>query len=87
MDLLLIWLYVNSGSKGKPGISVVSIEQLATADIEHFLVVILPEFVPKIDTYVSILTRMALNSVNGMFHSSLTEENVPTRGTIDQNAR
>lgn len=48
--------------------------------------VVLPDVVPLIDTFVSVLTRMALTSVNGMFHSFLMEENAPTLGTIDQNA-
>ncbi|KAK3422181.1 hypothetical protein EUGRSUZ_G02716 [Eucalyptus grandis] len=86
MDLFLVWLYVNSGSKRKPVIPVVSIEQLVTVDAGHFEAVVLPDVVPLIDTFVSVLTRMALTSVNGMFHSFLMEENALTLGTIDQNA-
>lgn len=39
-----------------------------------FETVLLPDFVPSIDTYIQILTSMARDSVHGVLHSFLTEK-------------
>lgn len=58
----------------KPGNSAVSIEQLAAADIGHFEVEMLPDFALPMDTYVSILMRMARNFVDRVLLRFLTKE-------------
>ncbi|CAL0303101.1 unnamed protein product [Lupinus luteus] len=54
-------------------VSVVYLEHISTTDIGVYDVVVLPSFVPSMDSYVHILTKMARGSVNGVLHSSLTK--------------
>lgn len=52
----------------------VDIQQLDTTVMKDFETVLLPDFVPSLDTYVQILTSMARDSVRGLLHSFLTEK-------------
>ncbi|XP_059628410.1 uncharacterized protein LOC132271141 isoform X2 [Cornus florida] len=61
-------------SKKRSAVLVVDAEQICTADLGEFEVVIIPDFVHSIDSYLQMLTRMARYSVNGMLHSFLTRE-------------
>lgn len=56
------------------GVSVIDINHMDEADLGEFQVIIISDFVPAIDTYVHILTRMARHSVNGVLHSFFTEK-------------
>ncbi|XP_027366359.1 ATP-dependent RNA helicase DBP3 [Abrus precatorius] len=60
-------------SNSRPLVSVIDLEHIFTKDIGTYDVVVLPSFVPSIDTYVHILTMMARQSVNGVLHSFLTK--------------
>ncbi|XP_019055847.1 PREDICTED: uncharacterized protein LOC104612510 isoform X2 [Nelumbo nucifera] len=52
-------------------------EHVGSMDIEDFEVAIIVDFLPSIDGYTEILTRMARHSVNGVLHSLLCEEDAP----------
>uniref|UniRef100_A0A1J3E6X5 DEAD-box ATP-dependent RNA helicase 5 n=1 Tax=Noccaea caerulescens TaxID=107243 RepID=A0A1J3E6X5_NOCCA len=58
----------------KPLARLIDIEQLDTTVMKDFETVLLPDFVPSLDTYVQILTSMARDSVRGVLHSFLTEK-------------
>ncbi|CAH2060251.1 unnamed protein product [Thlaspi arvense] len=58
----------------KPLARLIDIEQLDTTVMKDFETVLLPDFVPSLDTYVQILTSMARDSVHGELHSFLTEK-------------
>lgn len=60
-------------SDSKAVVSAIDLEHISTTDIGTYDVVVLPNFVPSIDTYVHILTKMARQSVNGVLHSFLTK--------------
>ncbi|KAF5446255.1 hypothetical protein F2P56_031893 [Juglans regia] len=62
-------------SKMKNEVSMINMEQIKTTDLEEYCLVIIPNFVLPIDSYVHVLTRMARHTVNGALHSFLTEEN------------
>ncbi|KAK7279004.1 hypothetical protein RJT34_24045 [Clitoria ternatea] len=62
-------------SNSRPVVSVIDLEHIYTTDIGTYDVVVLPNFVPSMDDYVHILTKMARQSVNGVLHSFLTKEN------------
>ncbi|XP_028780424.1 probable ATP-dependent RNA helicase ddx5 [Neltuma alba] len=64
---------VDSDSRTKPAVSLIDFEHISTADIGKYDIVILPSFVPSIERYTHILTRMARHSVNGVLHSFLTK--------------
>ena len=61
----------------KPVVSVINVEHISTTNLAFYETVILPNFVPSIDNYVQVLTRMARHSINGNFHSFLTKEDAP----------
>ncbi|RDX90580.1 hypothetical protein CR513_27538, partial [Mucuna pruriens] len=65
--------YTIVDSDSKAVVSVIDLGQISTTDIGTYDVVVLPSFVPSMDTYVHILTKMARQSVNGVLHSFLTE--------------
>ena len=73
---------VDSNSRLGPVASVVDLEHIFTADMGQYDVVVLPSFVPSMDTYVHILTKMARESVNGVLHSFLTEEDKELAGQL-----
>ncbi|KAK7277255.1 hypothetical protein RIF29_18406 [Crotalaria pallida] len=56
---------VDSKSGLGPMVSVIELENILTTDIGDYDVVVLPSFVPSMDSYVHILTHMARQSVNG----------------------
>ncbi|VVA93021.1 unnamed protein product [Arabis nemorensis] len=58
----------------KPMARLIDIEQLDTTVMRDFETVLLPDFVPSIDTYIQILTSMARDSVHGVLHSFLTQK-------------
>ncbi|KAH1262176.1 ATP-dependent RNA helicase DBP3 [Glycine max] len=60
-------------SDRRAAVSLIDLVQISTTDIGTYDVVVLPSFVPSIDTYVHILTKMARTSVNGVLHSFLTK--------------
>ncbi|XP_040991488.1 pre-mRNA-processing ATP-dependent RNA helicase prp5 [Juglans microcarpa x Juglans regia] len=62
-------------SKMKNEVSMINMEQIKTTDLEEYGLVIIPNFVLPIDSYVHVLTRMARHTVNGALHSFLTKEN------------
>nr|KYP48928.1 Pre-mRNA-processing ATP-dependent RNA helicase prp5 [Cajanus cajan] len=60
-------------SDSRAAVSAIYLENLSTMDLGTYDVVVLPSFVPSMDTYVHILTKMARQSVNGVLHSFLTK--------------
>jgi len=68
----------------KPAVSMINIEQISTADLEEYEIVIIPSFVLPIDSYVHVLTRMARHTINGVLHSFLTEENAALAGPLTE---
>ncbi|CAF2211656.1 hypothetical protein BRARA_H00064 [Brassica rapa] len=52
----------------------IDIEQFDSTGMNNFETVLLPDFVPSFQTYVEILTSMARDSVRGVLHSFVTEE-------------
>lgn len=52
----------------------IDIEQFDSTEMKNFETVLLPDFVPSFQTYVEILTSMARDSVRGVLHSFVTEE-------------
>lgn len=72
----------------KPVVSVINVERISTTNLAFYETVILPNFVPSIDNYVQILTRMARHSIKGNFHSFLTKEDAliarPLMGILEQ---
>ncbi|XP_014510903.1 pre-mRNA-processing ATP-dependent RNA helicase prp5 [Vigna radiata var. radiata] len=60
-------------SDKKEVVSAIALEHISTTDIGTYDVVILPSFVPSIDTYVHILTNMARQSAKGVLYSFLTK--------------
>lgn len=73
---------VNSDSRMKPAVALTDLEHLSTADIGKYDIVILPSFVPSIERYTHILTRMARHSVNGVLHSFLTKADTKLVGPL-----
>ena len=70
-------------SKMKPSVSIIDVDQISTANLEEYEIVIIPSFVLPIDSYVHVLTRMARHTINGMLHSFVTKENSALCWTID----
>ncbi|KAF2286598.1 hypothetical protein GH714_022026 [Hevea brasiliensis] len=66
----------------KPTISMINAEQISTADLGIYEIVILTNIVLSIDTYVQILTRMARHTTHGVLHSFLTEEDALLAGSL-----
>lgn len=52
----------------------IDIEQFDSAEMKAFETVLLPDFVPSLETYVEILTSIARESVRGVLHSFVTEK-------------
>ncbi|MED6121600.1 hypothetical protein PIB30_031705 [Stylosanthes scabra] len=73
---------VDSNSRSGPVVSAIDLEHLSTTEIEQYDVVVLPSFVPSMDTYIHILTNMARESVNGVLHSFLTAEDRELAGQL-----
>nr|XP_025687401.1 uncharacterized protein LOC112789642 isoform X2 [Arachis hypogaea] len=73
---------VDSNSRSGPVVSAIDLEHLSTAEIGRYDVVVLPSFVPSMDTYIHILTKMARESVNGVLHSFLTAEDGELAGQL-----
>lgn len=51
-------------------------EQLADSDdlVKEYDTVLMPDFVPAIDIYLGVLTKMARYSVHGVLHSFISEK-------------
>lgn len=60
----------------------IGLEHISTVDIGTYDVVVLPSFVPSMDTYVHILTKMARQSVNGVLHGFLTKGDTELAGPL-----
>lgn len=69
-------------SKMKPSVSIIDVDQISTANLEEYEIVIIPSFVLPIDSYVHVLTRMARHTINGMLHSFVTKENSALAGPL-----
>ncbi|XP_050212218.1 ATP-dependent RNA helicase DBP3 [Mercurialis annua] len=65
---------IDSSCEMKPAVSVINEEHISTADLSVFEIVILADFVHSTESYVQILTKMARNTVHGVLHSFITEE-------------
>ena len=70
-------------SKMKPSVSIIDVDEISTANLEEYEIVIIPSFVLPIDSYVHVLTRMARHTINGMLHSFVTKQNSALCWTID----
>ncbi|KAJ6311422.1 hypothetical protein OIU77_013231 [Salix suchowensis] len=68
---------LDTNTKMKPVVSVINLEHISSTNLAFYETVILPNFVPSIDNYVQVLTRMARHSINGNLHSFLTKEDAP----------
>ncbi|CAK7325322.1 unnamed protein product [Dovyalis caffra] len=66
----------------KPMVSVIDVEHISTTNLAFYETVILPNFIPSIDNYVQILTRMARHSINGNLHSFFTKEDAVIAGPL-----
>ena len=69
-------------SKMKPSVSIIDVDEISTANLEEYEIVIIPSFVLPIDSYVHVLTRMARHTINGMLHSFVTKENSALAGPL-----
>jgi hypothetical protein len=69
-------------SKMKPSVSIIDVDQISTANLEEYEIVIIPSFVLPIDSYVHVLIRMARHTINGMLHSFVTKENSALAGLL-----
>lgn len=79
---VLVLYSVDSNSILKPVVSVIDLEHIFTTDIGVYDVVVLPSFVPSMDSYEHILTKMARQSVNGVLHSYLTKGDTELAGPL-----
>lgn len=68
--------------KSRPSVFVFKAEHINTIDIGEFEVVIISDFVHKMDDYVQIMTRMARHTASGVLHSFLTAENAVLIGQL-----
>ncbi|KAK4279570.1 hypothetical protein QN277_011329 [Acacia crassicarpa] len=64
---------VDSDSSTKRAVALIDLEHISTADIRKYDIVILPSFVPSIERYTHILSKMARHSINGVLLSLLTK--------------
>lgn len=62
------------GSETGLAVFVMGTEHIGSADLSGFEVILISNFIPSIDKYIQILTRMARFTVNGLLHSFLTRE-------------
>lgn len=72
----------DTNSSKKPAVSMIDLEEITTADIGKYNIVVLPSFVPSIDSYAHVLTKMARHSVNGVLLSFLTKEDTKLAGPL-----
>ncbi|GAU34336.1 hypothetical protein TSUD_20430 [Trifolium subterraneum] len=63
-------------------VTMIDLEDISTADIGMYDVIVLPSFVPSMDTYEHILTNMARQSVNGVLHGFLTKSDTELAGPL-----
>lgn len=75
---------LDSKSKLKPTVSLIDAEEISTANLGEYRVVIIPDFVLSIENYVHILTRMARNTVHGTLNSFLTKDDAQYAGPLIQ---
>ncbi|XP_021296170.1 ATP-dependent RNA helicase DBP3 [Herrania umbratica] len=73
---------LHSGIRGRHTVSIIATEHISSTDLGEYGVVILPDFVLSIDDYVHILARMARQTVNGVLHSFLTEDDAQHAGPL-----
>lgn len=87
-SFLFAFFSLDTNIRMKPVVSVINVERISTTNLAFYETVILPNFVPSIDNYVQILTRMARHSIKGNFHSFLTKEDAliarPLMGILKQ---
>ena len=60
----------------------IKVDQISTANLEEYEIVIIPSFELPIDCYVHVLTKMARNTINGVLHSFVTKENSALAGPL-----
>ncbi|KAM1702775.1 hypothetical protein FF1_028039 [Malus domestica] len=65
---------VESKGRTRPTVSMIHIDQIGATDFSEYEVVVLPDLILSIDSYVQILMKMARYSVNGVLHSFFTRE-------------
>ncbi|CAK8571184.1 unnamed protein product [Lathyrus sativus] len=63
-------------------VTMIDLEDISTADIGMYDAIVLPSFVPTMDTYEHILTNMARQSVNGILHGFLTKRDTEYAGPL-----
>lgn len=73
---------VDSKNRLQPVVSMIDLKHIFTTDIGMYDVIVLPSFVPSMDSYVHILTKMARESVNGVLHSFLTKGDTELAGPL-----
>ncbi|XP_039067288.1 probable ATP-dependent RNA helicase ddx5 [Hibiscus syriacus] len=74
--------FENSLDCGRPAVSIIDTEHINSTDLGEYGVVIVPDYVPSVDYYVQILTRMARHTVNGILHSFLTKDDARHAGPL-----
>ncbi|KAJ0103067.1 hypothetical protein Patl1_05953 [Pistacia atlantica] len=80
--LTLIFMALDADNRIRPDISIIDEEQISTAELSEYEVVIIPDFVTSIINYVRILTSMARHTVRGVLHSFLTKDDAPHVGEL-----
>ncbi|KAM2845774.1 hypothetical protein COP1_028180 [Malus domestica] len=65
---------VESKGRTRPTVSMIHIDQIGATDFSEYEVVVLPDLILSIDSYVQILMKMARYSVNGVLHSLFSRE-------------
>ncbi|KAK2400472.1 pre-mRNA-processing ATP-dependent RNA helicase prp5 [Trifolium repens] len=73
---------LDSNAANRRLVTMIDLEDISTADIGMYDVVVLPSFVPSMDTYEHILTNMARQSVNGVLHAFLTKSDTELAGPL-----
>ncbi|XP_021902114.1 pre-mRNA-processing ATP-dependent RNA helicase prp5 [Carica papaya] len=73
---------LDSDDRVRPVVSMINTDQISSTSLEEYDIIILPEFVPAIQNYVQILTRMARCTVKGALHSFLTEDDALQAGPL-----
>ncbi|GAV58408.1 DEAD domain-containing protein [Cephalotus follicularis] len=72
----------DSDCRMRPEVSMIDTENISSADLGEYELVIIPDFVLSIKNYVQIVTRMARHTVNGVLHSFLAKDDAPHAGPL-----
>ncbi|XP_058724059.1 ATP-dependent RNA helicase DBP3 [Vicia villosa] len=63
-------------------VTMIDLEDISTADIGMYDAIVLPSFVPTMENYEHILTKMARHSVNGILYGFLTKSDTEHAGPL-----